>query len=494
MLFGNLFSSDLLLLIPAFFLIISILIIIVYSVFVSKSSFSVFLVEDVILKVSFSLFLFVLTLFNQVSLNWKAFNFYFSWDSLSNVSLIFICLLLILIFISSFTYFRYEEVFTFEFGILSYFYLMGVYLLFLSNDFFSLYLGVELQSFVLYVLCSYKRDAFSSEAGLKYFVLGAFSSGILLFGISLIYGFSGSTNFDDIYTLFFPDVSVLTSNIGFLVGFIFFSAGFFFKLGVFPFHMWVPDVYEGSPTLVTTILAVLSKFVIAVAFIKIYMYVFFSFSFYWYRAFLFLGSFSVVFASIAALYQDKIKRLLAYSGIAHMGYVLLAASSNNVEGFFAAYYYLLVYSFTGLGIFVILLSVRKYTNYLKIKNLSDFSSLFRNNPTIAFSFSVFMFSLAGIPPLAGFFSKLFVFLSLIKVESYLVSAVVIVTSVVSAVYYLWIIKIIFFKDYEIKTYYLPVNLIQSNIVLSVLFLNLFVFLFQNAVSVWIINLIFSWYF
>lgn len=149
-----------------------------------------------------------------------------------------------------------------------------------------------------------------------------------------------------------------------------------------------------------------------------------------------MGLSSVIFASIAALYQEKIKRLLAYSGIAHMGYVLLAASSNSIEGFFAAYYYLLVYSFTGLAIFIILLSVRRYTNYLKIKSLSDFSSLFKNNPTIAISFSVFMFSLAGIPPLAGFFSKLFVFLSLVKVESYLASIVVIVTSVVSAVYYL----------------------------------------------------------
>jgi len=149
-----------------------------------------------------------------------------------------------------------------------------------------------------------------------------------------------------------------------------------------------------------------------------------------------LGLSSVIFASVAALYQEKIKRLLAYSGIAHMGYVLLAVSSNSVEGFFAAYYYLLVYSFTGLAVFIILLSVRKYTNYLKIKNLSDFSSLFRNNPVIAISFSIFMFSLAGVPPLAGFFSKLFVFLSLMKVESYFASVVVIVTSVVSSVYYL----------------------------------------------------------
>lgn len=166
-----------------------------------------------------------------------------------------------------------------------------------------------------------------------------------------------------------------------------------------------------------------------------------------------------------------------------MGYVLLAASSNSIEGFFAAYYYLLIYSFTGLGIFVILLSVRKYTNYLKIKNLADFSSLFRSNPTIAFSFSVFMFSLAGVPPLAGFFSKLFVFLSLLKVQSYFISAIVIITSVVSAVYYLWIIKIIFFKDYDVKTYYFPINLIQSNVVLITLILNLFIFLFQNAISV-----------
>lgn len=494
MITNNIFSIDLLLLIPSFFLISSILLIIVYSVFSFNNNFSKFLVEDLILKVSFSCLLFSFLLLNQVSFNWKAFNFYFSWDTLSNFSIVFVLVVLITILITSFTYFRYEGVFTFEFGILVYFYLIGVYLLFLSNDFFSLYLGVELQSFVLYVLCSYKRDAFSAEAGLKYFVLGAFSSGILLFGISLIYGFTGSTNFDDIYSLYFPNLSILSSDLGFLVGFIFFSVGFFFKLGVFPFHMWVPDVYEGSPTLVTSILAVISKFVIAVSFIKIYMYVFYSFSFYWYQVFLVLGVFSVVFASIAALYQDKIKRLLAYSGIAHMGYVLLAASSNSVEGFFAAYYYLLVYSVTGLGVFIILLSVRKYTSYLKIKNLSDFSSMFRNNPSLAFSFSIFMFSLAGIPPLAGFFSKLFVFLSLIKIESYLASAIVITTSVVSAVYYLWIIKIIFFKDYGIKTYYLPVNIIQSNIIVLVLILNIFVFLFQNSIAVWLINLIFYWYF
>ena len=207
-----------------------------------------------------------------------------------------------------------------------------------------------------------------------------------------------------------------------------------------------------------------------------------------------LGSLSILYASIAALYQDKIKRLLAYSGIAHMGYVLLALSSNSIEGFFAAYYYLLVYSVTGLAIFIILISVRKYTNFLKIKSLADFSSLFRNNPVIAISFAIFMFSLAGIPPLAGFFSKFFVFLSLIKVGSYIASIVVIVTSVVSAVYYLWLIKVIFFKDYNLKTYFVPINLVQSNTILLILCFNVFVMLFQNPLSVWIVNLIFSWYF
>lgn len=149
-----------------------------------------------------------------------------------------------------------------------------------------------------------------------------------------------------------------------------------------------------------------------------------------------LGLFSIFYASLAALYQDKIKRLLAYSGIAHMGYVLLAASTNSIEGFFAVYYYLLVYSITGLAIFIILLSIRKYTSYLKIKSLSDFSSLFKNNPAVAVSFAILMFSLAGIPPLAGFFSKVFVFVSLIKIGSYLLATLAIVTSVISAVYYL----------------------------------------------------------
>lgn len=326
--------------------------------------------------------------------------------------------------------------FTFEFGIFVLFYVLGAYLLFMSNDFFSFYLSVELQSFVLYVLCAYKKDAFSSEAGLKYFVLGAFSSGVLLFGISMIYGFTGTTNFDDLYSLFLPSIEVFKFHTGLIVGLIFFSVGFLFKLGIFPFHMWVPDVYEGAPTVVTAILASLSKFIVAVVFIKIYFSVFFLFSFYWYRIFLFLGISSVIFATLAAIYQDKIKRLLAYSGIAHMGYVLLSLSTNTIDGFFSAYYYLLVYSLTSLAVFIILLSVRRYTDFLKLKTLSEFSSLFKNNPSISFSLTVLMFSLAGIPPLAGFFTKLFVFVSLINVGSFFAAIVTIVTSVISSFYYL----------------------------------------------------------
>lgn len=188
--------------------------------------------------------------------------------------------------------------------------------------------------------------------------------------------------------------------------------------------------------IVTAILASLAKFIIAVVFLKIYVFVFFSFSFYWYRVFLILGMISVIFASVAALYQEKIKRLLAYSGIAHMGYVLLALSSNSLEGIFAAYYYLLIYSITSLAMFVLLIGIRKYTNNLKIKNISEFSEVLKNNPSIAFAFAVLMFSLAGIPPLAGFFSKMLVFFSLIKIQSYLSATTVIVTSVLSSVYYL----------------------------------------------------------
>jgi NADH-quinone oxidoreductase subunit N len=490
----NLFTLDLVLIIPGLFMILNLLVLILYSVFNSVKVFSRYLVEDVIITVSYILLLTVMLFANQITENWKCFNFYLSWDPLSNFSVIFLILIGIVVLISGYTYFKYENLFNFEFGILVYFYIIGVYLLFLSNDFFALYLAVELQSFVLYVLCAYKRDAFSSEAGLKYFVLGAFSSGLLLFGVSMIYGFTGTTNFDDLYSLFLPNVFLEETHSGILIGLMFFSVGFLFKLGVFPFHMWVPDAYEGAPTIVTTLLASLSKFAIAAAFIKIYVYVFFSFTFYWYRVFLVLGVLSVIFASIAAIYQDKIKRLLAYSGIAHMGYVLLALSSNSLEGLFAAYYYLIVYSLTSLAIFIILLSVRRYTNFLKLKTLSELSSLFRNNPPLAFSFSVLMFSMAGIPPLAGFFSKLFVFLSLLSVGNYLASTVVIVTSVVSAFYYLWIVKIIFFKDYPVKTYYVPISKINAQFLMLIVILNIFIFMFQNAVSIWLINLIFSWYF
>lgn len=492
--FLNLFTIDLVLIIPGLFMILNLLFLIMYSVFSSVKIFSRYLVEDVIIVTSYMLSLTAVLFMNQITESWKGFNFYFSWDPLSNFSVVFLIFIAVIVLLVGYTYFKYESLFSFEFGILVYFYMVGVYLLFLSNDFFSLYLAVELQSFVLYVLCAYKRDAFSSEAGLKYFVLGAFSSGLLLFGVSMIYGFTGTTNFDDLYSLFLPNAFLQETHSGLLIGLVFFSVGFLFKLGVFPFHMWVPDVYEGAPTIVTTLLASLSKFAIAAAFIKIYIYVFFSFAFYWYRLFVVLGILSVIFASIAAIYQEKIKRLLAYSGIAHMGYVLLALSSNSLEGLFSAYYYLIVYSLTSLAVFIILLSVRRYTNFLKLKTLSEFSSLFRNNPPLAFSLSILMFSLAGIPPLAGFFSKLFVFLSLLNVGNYLASTVVIVTSVVSTFYYLWVVKIIFFKDHPVKTYYIPLSKINAQFLMLIVILNIFVFVFQNAVSVWLINLIFSWYF
>lgn len=492
--FDNLFSVDLILAIPLIFLGFTLILILMYATLLSNNIFSRFLLQDLLVLTSFIFFLTSLLIYNDISYSWKSFNFLLSWDEMSAFSFIFSVFVIIVLLLSSYSYFKYENLFTFEFSIFIFFYILGVYLLFLSNDFFSLYLAIELQSFVLYVLSAYKKDAFSSEAGLKYFVLGAFSSGVLLFGISLIYGFSGTTNFDDFYSLFFIPFTNFELSAGLIVGISFFTVGFLFKLGAFPFHMWVPDAYEGAPTVVTAILASLSKFVITVAFIKIYFSVFFMFSFYWYRIFLFLGVSSVIFATFAAIYQDKIKRLLAYSGIAHIGYVLLAVSTNTLDGLFSAYYYILVYSITSLSVFIILLSIRKYTDFLKLKTLSEFSPLFQNNPVLAFSMMILMFSLAGIPPLAGFFTKLFVFVALIDVGSYFAAGLTIVTSVIGSFYYLWIIKIIFFKDYSIKTYFIPISLFNSQIVILFLFLNIFVFLFQNFISLALVNLIFCWYF
>ena len=318
---------------------------------------------------------------------------------------------------------------------------VGMMMMISANDLISLYMGLELQSLALYVVAAINRDdAKSSEAGLKYFVLGALSSGMLLYGASLVYGFTGTTQFAGI-------ASVLTAsgnNLGILFGLVFIIAGLAFKVSAVPFHMWTPDVYEGAPTPVTAFFAAAPKVAAMALFIRVLTGPFAHVVHDWQQIIVFVSLASMVLGAFAAIGQSNIKRLLAYSSIGHMGFALVGLASGSEEGVRGVVIYMLIYLFTTVGVFACVLAMRRQGK--SVENISDLAGLARTNKGLAFVFSMLMFSLAGIPPLAGFFGKLFVFMAAVKAGLWLLAIVGVIASVVGAYYYLRIVKTIYFDE------------------------------------------------
>lgn len=326
--------------------------------------------------------------------------------------------------------------------------LLGIILLISSNDLLALYLAMELQSLSFYTLATLKRDDESStEAGLKYFILGALSSGIFLFGVSLIYGLTGLTNFDSLNLFIFgigldsnTDIYPIT---GLLIGIIFIGIAFLFKLAAAPFHMWVPDVYQGSPTSITALFAIVPKLAILGVLIKLYLSTFLGLMIQWQPLIIFCSIASMIIGSFGALNQSLIKRLLAYSAISHIGYILIAFASGTHTSLQALLIYMTIYMIMSIQSFSVLLSLRKKLNGKSIDYLIELVSLSRTQPVLGITFAISLLSLAGIPPLAGFFSKWLVFSSAIQSHFYLLAIVGVLTSVLASVYYLRIIINIF---------------------------------------------------
>ena len=330
-----------------------------------------------------------------------------------------------------------------------------------SLDFISMYLAIELQSLCFYVMAASKRKSeFSTEAGLKYFLLGAFSSGILLFGISIIYGFTGITNFNELAKIFassMVDTNVLMnmnsdSNLQKCeLGMIFILVGILFKLTAVPFHMWAPDVYEGVPTSVTCFFSITPKISIFAILIKVFTYSFYDFMFHWQKILIFSSIASMILACFHAMSQNKIKRLLAFSSIQHVGYLLIGVSCGTTEGLQAIFIYLVIYIIMTINIFAIILSPLKrdenvIININQIKYTTDLVMLAKTNPILAFTFTITLFSIAGIPPLAGFYSKAFLFFAAMSSTMYLVAVVGVITSVISCFYYIRLVKIMYFEQ------------------------------------------------
>lgn len=361
----------------------------------------------------------------------------------------FICILggLLVIWISK-EYYAQEKLATTGHNILIILALLGITLLVSSNDLLALYLAMELQSLSFYTLATLKRDDESStEAGLKYFILGALSSGIFLFGVSLIYGLTGLTNFDSLNLFIFgiglySDSSVYSIT-GLLIGIIFIGIAFLFKLAAAPFHMWVPDVYQGSPTSITALFAIVPKLAIFGVLIRLYLDTFLGLMIQWQPLIIFCSIASMVIGSFGALNQSLIKRLLAYSAISHIGYVLIAFASGTHTSLQALLIYMTIYMIMSIQSFSVLLSLRKKLNGKSINYLIELVSLSRTQPVLGATFAISLLSLAGIPPLAGFFSKWLVFSSAIQSHFYLLAIIGVLTSVLASVYYLRIIINIF---------------------------------------------------
>ena len=490
-------------------------------------------------------------------------------DSLSVFSKqIIVCFSIVCLIIIQ-QYLKTQKINHFEYLLLLLFSILGLLLLCSSNDLITAYLSIELQSLSFYVMAAFKKNSsFSVESGLKYFVLGAFSSGLFLLGSSYLYGITGSTNFEDYKDLFFwvspgkiealtnfdeylksnlsnvvylslilrtsysyyklsePEILFIynylkiiieeydlnnyvywflydlvlnsapehgcsylretlfnTDLIYFVLLLIFISL--FFKLALVPFHIWLPDVYEGAPSSSTMFFAVLPKIGIFTLLIRLIYHSFYGFFDQWQYYFLIIAVLSILIGTFAAIDQKKIKTLLAYSSISHMGYAFLAYTSGSFEGLQMLLLYVLVYMLAGLAIWsiVILINTKNKYTYKTNKDLTEFSSLFKSNITLSLILTIILLSLAGFPPLIGFFSKTGVFLVLIESSMYFVAIISILCSVISTFYYLRLVKIIFFENKLVGNLFYPIKYSKS-IILSFLFF-LFIFLFFNPTFIYL---------
>jgi NADH-quinone oxidoreductase subunit N len=364
-------------------------------------------------------------------------------DYLSSFMKIITLLAAFLVLVISSNYLKTFQIFKIEYPILILSSVLGMMVMISSNDLIVFYMGLELQSLALYVLATFNRDQLkSSEAGLKYFVLSALSSGLLLYGCSLIYGFTGSTNFNIIANQLNSDEYAIT------FGIVFILVGLAFKISAVPFHMWAPDVYEGSPTSVTLFFTMVPKIAALAVFIRFLYVPFLNLIDQWQMILIFLSIASMIFGAIAAIGQTNLKRLIAYSSIGHVGYTLAGLATGSNDGIQNSVIYITIYIVMNLGLFSCLLMMKRNNKYFE--NIEDLSGLSKNHPLLSLSLLLILFSLAGIPPLAGFFAKFYIFKSVLEQSMYFLAIVGLLSTVVAAFYYLRIIKIMYFDKEKEK--------------------------------------------
>ncbi len=431
--------TDIYYVIPEIFLSLSLMFLLLLGVFKKEGSIIVYNLSLVFLIISIPLILNVPS--NNTTL---IFNDSYKIDYLSNFVKILIIISTIFVLLTSSQYLKSIKIFNVEYPILILSSILGMMVMVSSNDLIVFYIGLELQSLALYVLASFNRDnILSSESGLKYFVLSALSSGLLLYGCSLVYGFSSSTNFSQIGFNYDQSIQGIT------FGMVFILVGLAFKISAVPFHMWAPDVYQGSPTSVTLFFAILPKIAALTVFIRFLYSPFLELIDQWQSIIIFLSIASMLFGAVAAIGQKNLKRLAAYSSISHMGYALAGLTTGTNQGIQSSILYISIYLVMNLALFSCILMLKKNNKYYE--SIEDLSGLSRNHPLLAFSLLIVLFSLAGIPPLAGFFAKFYVFAAVIEQSMFFLAIVGLMATVVAAFYYLRIIKTIYF-DKEVEKF------------------------------------------
>ena len=420
------------LILPEIFISLVIMLFLIIGVFKKNSSSLIYNLTTI------SLIILLASVYNLTTVSETLlFNKSYIIDNLSNFMKIIMIVSGIFVMLISSKYLQISQINKIEYPVLILSAILGMMVMISSNDLIVFYMGLELQSLALYVLASFNRDnLLSTESGLKYFILSALSSGLLLYGCSLVYGFSETTNFNEIL--------INSNNVeyGLTFGIVFILVGLAFKISAVPFHMWAPDVYQGSPTSVTIFFAILPKIAALAVFIRFLYVPFINMIDQWQTIIIFISIASMIFGAVAAIGQKNLKRLVAYSSIGHMGYALAGLSTGTNDGIQSSITYISIYLVMNLAFFSCIFMLRRKEKYYE--KIEDLSGLSKNHPILSFSLMVVLFSLAGIPPLAGFFAKFYIFVAVIKQSMYLLAIIGLLSTVIAAFYYLRIIKIIYF--------------------------------------------------
>jgi proton-translocating NADH-quinone oxidoreductase chain N len=445
----NLFENLFKLIIVDFYFIFCIFIYFIFSIIFSYNNNKYYLLLLPFSKlIIYWLFLInFIIIYNYIDININLIYYSYNLDSFSLIMKLLILTILILYLIVTFNYLKEESIKSFEYLYLILLSIVGSFLLINSNDFLLLYFAIEIQSFCFYILSAIKyKNNFSTEAALKYFVLGSFSSSILLLGIVVLYSISGIINYCDFYNLLLYYSNTISTYSGFLLGLLFITIGILFKLSVAPFHIWTPDVYEGIPTIIMLFFVVLSKLTYFIVFIKIYLLTFNDFFFEYYFIYYLFIILSLIFGTLGALSQNSIKKILAYSSITHVGFMLTGLMLFLIDGLQSTFYYLMLYIILNFTVFSGLLAIRYMVDNSKLKVIQEFSYIVFINPVLASIFVLNLFSFAGIPPLMGFFAKFYILFSMFKNQMFFLVFIFVLLTVISSIYYINIIRYLYFDS------------------------------------------------